>query len=161
MLVSVSVVGATDISLLVDFLNSVDEEDGTDDLADDEATAQWFAARGLAVPAAETARHVRAVLRDAADGRPDSGDRRLGVPLDVTIGADGTPLLTSDDPLGPLVVTAVRLAAVGRWSRIKLCNMETCRYAFYDASRNQSGRWCSMAVCGNRAKTRAFRARQR
>ena len=157
----VSVTGPTDISLLVDFLNTVDEEQGTDDLADDRTTATWFREHGLDVPTTDAARRVRTALRTAADGRADPAGKTLGVPLEVTVQADGTPLLTSSDPLGPIVAAAARLAIDGRWRRIKLCVMDTCRYAFYDESRNQSGRWCSMAVCGNRAKTRAFRARQR
>ncbi|HEX6579263.1 MAG TPA: CGNR zinc finger domain-containing protein, partial [Actinomycetota bacterium] len=31
---------------------------------------------------------------------------------------------------------------------------------FFDRSKNKSGKWCSMNACGNRAKVRAFRARQ-
>ena len=40
----------------------------------------------------------------------------------------------------------------GTWGRLKACAEDGCRWAFYDASRNQSGRWCSMAVCGNRPR---------
>ena len=47
------------------------------------------------------------------------------------------------------------------WSRLKLCRDDTCRWAFYDASRNRVGTWCSMGFCGNRAKTRAYRQRRR
>ena len=36
-----------------------------------------------------------------------------------------------------------------------------CRWAFYDGSKNRSGRWCDMASCGNRMKARAFRERAR
>jgi predicted RNA-binding Zn ribbon-like protein len=32
---------------------------------------------------------------------------------------------------------------------------------FYDRSKNRSGRWCVMAECGNRAKVRAYRERER
>ena len=34
-----------------------------------------------------------------------------------------------------------------------------CRWAFYDYSRNRSASWCSMQLCGNRTKTRAYRRR--
>jgi predicted RNA-binding Zn ribbon-like protein len=54
----------------------------------------------------------------------------------------------------------VVLSIQGRISRIKLCQSETCRMAFYDQSRNGSRSWCSMEICGNRAKARTFRARQ-
>jgi len=49
--------------------------------------------------------------------------------------------------------------AAGNWSRLKVCANETCQLAFYDSSRNRSGRWCSMATCGNRMKGRAYRQR--
>ena len=41
-----------------------------------------------------------------------------------------------------------------------MCGNSECRWAFYDRSRNQQGLWCEMAVCGNRLKNRAFRARK-
>jgi predicted RNA-binding Zn ribbon-like protein len=44
--------------------------------------------------------------------------------------------------------------------RVKICPADDCRWAFHDNSRNGSRQWCSMAVCGNRAKARAHRARQ-
>ena len=49
----------------------------------------------------------------------------------------------------------------GSWFRMKVCPGEHCGWAFYDHSRNQSGRWCSMAVCGGRAKARAHYRRRR
>ena len=47
----------------------------------------------------------------------------------------------------------------GTWKRLKTCANAGCGWAFYDRSRNRSGRWCSMEVCGNRTKTRAYRRR--
>jgi predicted RNA-binding Zn ribbon-like protein len=49
----------------------------------------------------------------------------------------------------------------GTWHHFKECSNPTCRSVFYDRSKNHSGRWCSMASCGNRAKVRAFRERER
>jgi predicted RNA-binding Zn ribbon-like protein len=51
--------------------------------------------------------------------------------------------------------------ADGTWSRLKACRADDCLWAFYDGSRNHSAAWCSMASCGNRAKARAYRSRQR
>ena len=51
--------------------------------------------------------------------------------------------------------------AAGSWQRIKACAAEDCQWAFYDHSRNRSRAWCTMEVCGNRAKTRAYRARRK
>jgi len=47
----------------------------------------------------------------------------------------------------------------GDWSRLKICPDDDCQWAFVDQSRNRSRRWCSMEVCGNRDKTRTYRAR--
>ena len=46
----------------------------------------------------------------------------------------------------------------GTWQRLKAC--PNCRWAFYDYSRNRSANWCSMQLCGGRAKARAYRARR-
>jgi len=58
-------------------------------------------------------------------------------------------------------VTAVALTAMldGSWKRLKVCR--NCQWAFYDTSKNRSGSWCSMQLCGNRLKTRAYRTRRR
>lgn len=151
------------VDLLVDFLNTLDEGSGEDELPTDAAAKVWFRARGLPVAGlvAADARRVRAALRAAADGgAPKPADLAL-VPLRAVPSPGGGLELASDSPLGGLVAVAVRLGMEGRWDRLKLCDMDTCRYAFYDGSRNRSGRWCDMAVCGNRAKTRAFRERHR
>jgi predicted RNA-binding Zn ribbon-like protein len=42
----------------------------------------------------------------------------------------------------------------GDWSRMKGCRQ--CEYAFYDRSKNRSGAWCDMSICGNRTKNRAY-----
>jgi predicted RNA-binding Zn ribbon-like protein len=48
----------------------------------------------------------------------------------------------------------------GTWVRLKACLDPDCGWAFYDRSRNRSGHWCEMAVCGSRHKVRAYRARR-
>lgn len=45
--------------------------------------------------------------------------------------------------------------------RLRRCASETCRWVFVDRSRAGRRRWCDMSVCGNRAKVRRHRARQR
>jgi predicted RNA-binding Zn ribbon-like protein len=52
--------------------------------------------------------------------------------------------------------------ANGTWERLKACALhDTCEWAFYDWSKNRSGTWCDMKVCGNRSKARAYRERQK
>ncbi len=48
----------------------------------------------------------------------------------------------------------------GTWTRLKACRNAACRYVFYDYSKNRSGTWCTMAICGNRLKTRKYRQRR-
>jgi predicted RNA-binding Zn ribbon-like protein len=50
--------------------------------------------------------------------------------------------------------------AGGTWGRLKACRNEACRWIFYDASKNRSGRWCDMQLCGARHKMRAYRGRK-
>ena len=62
--------------------------------------------------------------------------------------------------LSELVGIVYTAMADGTWSRLKACRADSCHWLFYDRSRNRSAVWCSMAVCGNRTKTRAYRARR-
>lgn len=76
------------------------------------------------------------------------------------------PSLTSADGLTGQAIAAVATAYLvvrsgGDWARLKVCADPTCRWAFLDTSRNRSRRWCDMADCGNRAKNRVWRERQR
>jgi predicted RNA-binding Zn ribbon-like protein len=66
-----------------------------------------------------------------------------------------------DHVLGQMLATVFRSMSDGTWERMKACGNPDCRWAFYDGSKNRSGRWCEMASCGNRMKARAFRERAR
>ena len=80
-------------------------------------------------------------------------------PLTLTV--DGRePRLGGSDALEELMGAFARLGILGELERVKICPADDCLWAFYDESRNGSRQWCSMAVCGNRAKARAHRARQ-
>jgi predicted RNA-binding Zn ribbon-like protein len=66
-----------------------------------------------------------------------------------------------DGAFGRMLASVFRAMSDGSWDRVKACGNPDCRWAFYDASKNHSGRWCDMASCGNRMKARAFRERAR
>lgn len=90
---------------------------------------------------------------------PPGLDTLLGmVPLTVRLGDGSVRLSAVDDRPAHHAVAAVLTAVVAappdEWARLKVCARDTCRWAFYDASRNRSGRWCSMAGCGNIVKMR-------
>jgi predicted RNA-binding Zn ribbon-like protein len=60
-----------------------------------------------------------------------------------------------------IVREAAALLTSGQLDRIRLCEADTCRWAFLDTSRNRTRRWCDMKICGNREKVRRFQQRQR
>lgn len=63
--------------------------------------------------------------------------------------------------IGAVLAAIVAADARGEWPRLKACQNTACQWAFYDASRNRSGRWCDMNICGARHKMRTYRQRQR
>jgi predicted RNA-binding Zn ribbon-like protein len=81
---------------------------------------------------------------------------------------DTTPLLHRDRPveriddvLLPFAESAAELLDRGNYARIRPCENPACSLWFYDRSKTNRRRWCSMSLCGNRAKVAAYRARQR
>ena len=66
-----------------------------------------------------------------------------------------------DGMLWPLAQSAAALLTSADLSRIKQCGSDECGWLFYDTSRNRSRHWCDMKDCGNIAKVRRFRQRQR
>ena len=88
------------------------------------------------------------------------------LPLRMTFDQGGYRLVSaSSTPIGQAVgqlADAIRKCSEdGSWSRLKVCARDSCRWAFYDVSRNQVRRWCSMAGCGNHVKMkRAYAARK-
>jgi predicted RNA-binding Zn ribbon-like protein len=65
-----------------------------------------------------------------------------------------------DGALARLAAVVIDAMHDGTWSRLKPCRHD-CRWLFYDHSTKRSGTWCTMSVCGNRLKARAYRRRHR
>jgi predicted RNA-binding Zn ribbon-like protein len=63
--------------------------------------------------------------------------------------------------LARIVAAMARAQGDGSWARLKVCPSEDCHVAYFDTSKNHSRAWCDMQICGNRAKTRAFRQRHK
>jgi predicted RNA-binding Zn ribbon-like protein len=85
----------------------------------------------------------------------------LAVHLHESSGPDFTSARRDLDSALALIATIVAVAQLdGRWSRLKACPGRDCGWAFYDHSRNQASGWCSMGICGQRAKARAYRRRK-
>jgi predicted RNA-binding Zn ribbon-like protein len=160
------------------FVNSVDKEHGREWWPRPADLESWLAERGLAangvdVADLERARELREAFRNllrANNVGGETGDaarvvNRMAVRGGVTLALDhrseigvevhGTGF---DGALGGIVAVAFRAMLDGSWGRLKACRQ--CGWAFYDTSKNRSGSWCSMQLCGNRTKTRAYRRRK-
>jgi predicted RNA-binding Zn ribbon-like protein len=222
-----------DLASLQAFVNTLDIEQGTDELATPSALGAWLRGAGLTEPATQDAdgsgpagrgyrrssseparsepadraspadlelavalrEALRAVLRSHVTHRTTRTSRTAGgagiegvpgmaaPPADLV--SDATALariaqslsarITADDSgavrvlpgdsgsragLARLLLIAAEAATRGTWDRLKVCSADDCQWAFYDRSPTRSGCWCSMQVCGSRAKSRAYRSRQ-
>lgn len=62
--------------------------------------------------------------------------------------------------LGKMMEIIYQAMENGTWKRLKTCPYHTCFWVFYDHSKNLSGTWCSMEICGSRVKSKAYRQRK-
>ena len=172
-----------DLRLVQEFVNTLDIELGRDDLASPDLLAAWLDRHG---PLAAGASVTEADRRHAVEVREALRALLLahnGAELDAQAAAtlnraaEATPLYVHMLPdgganlaasasgvqgaMGKLLAIVFTAMTTGTWSRLKACRDDACQWAFYDHSKNRSGAWCSMAVCGNRTKTRAYRQRAR
>lgn len=170
------------VELVLAFANSVDHELGTDDLSTTADLGTWLSARGL-LPASqsrqadagdlERALRLRdglhaALVRNHDSTTVDTDAEGLGavaaeLPLRVST-AGGAPVLEPvhagvRGALGQVLVAVMSVVADGSWGRLKICASSECAWAYFDASRNRSRAWCEWG-CGNRIKTRNYRARR-
>ena len=71
----------------------------------------------------------------------------------------GASRIRTGQALATIARDAVELFGHNVDGRIRQCAANDCGLVFYDESRTNNRRWCSMQRCGNRAKVRAFRTR--
>jgi predicted RNA-binding Zn ribbon-like protein len=169
-----------EIELVLAFVNTLNVETGVDGLSDPRALRTWLLGQGLlrggvvgrtdvdeakrlreALRALMLANNGMSVRKEAAVTLNRAARRaRLGVRFEpggtahLEPGAPGV-----DGALGRLLGVVSAAMADGSWERLKACRAADCHRAFYDHARNRSRQWCSMSVCGNRSKARAYRAR--
>jgi predicted RNA-binding Zn ribbon-like protein len=164
------------------FVNTLDIEAGTDELDSPGAIADWLRSREL-IPGPVSATpgdlsravRLREALREVLSGHVGAG-HRVDAPLaglrEITDGLAARLEIDDDgnvrtvraggavaDGLAALMLIAAEASTLGTWQRLKVCSADDCRWAFYDRSPARTGCWCSMAVCGSRAKSRSFRRR--
>ena len=147
---------------------------GEDAWADDAGFAAWMGARGFAGPGDRSgAVALREALRDLfrahnAHGDVAGAERALDAHAAPAVliphVATGALEPAAHTPAGACALAlgiVVVARADGSLARLKACPHEHCGWVFHDTSRNRSGQWCSMRVCGNRTKGAAFRERHR
>jgi predicted RNA-binding Zn ribbon-like protein len=156
------------LRLVQTFVNTVNVGSG------DEWLRAWFEDRGVKASAAGLARArvVREALREllyannlqAIRGDPWPLLRRAADAAELTIDFTEPALAARargvDGAMGAVLAASFTAMVLDTWGRLKACRNHGCRWAFYDYSKNRSASWCSMQLCGNRTKTRAYRARR-
>ncbi|MET8230789.1 CGNR zinc finger domain-containing protein [Micromonospora sp. NPDC005298] len=171
------------LALVQDLVNTLDIEAGRDTLVTVADLVAFCAAHGVPASAASAqdlavVRRLRESVRDACqahagvDVPPDTltalAELFRDAPLTVEIDSAGRcrpaprPGLTRAAALTARVGCTVLLAeADGTWPRLKACAAHGCRWVYYDHSPAGRSRWCTMSICGSRAKMRAYRDRSR
>ena len=156
------------LDLVQALVNTVDLESGADSLDTAEGRARFGIAEGGVADARELRESLRVALLAHAGHPPHRGVTPLGellvaAPLVLTVAAsDGSAALAPADPrpLRSRVAAAVAESLIaGTWTRLKACEAADCHWAYYDRSPAGRGRWCSMQVCGARAKMRRYRGK--
>ena len=171
------------LRLVQEFVNTRDIEDDVDRIGSPDGLASWLAEQGLSAGesrlrredvagAVELREGLRGLLRANAGRELDpaavAAVNRAGEHSALRMHIEPTGEASLDPAsrrgvspaLGRILATMYAAMADGTWERLKVCRAEDCEWAFYDRSKNRSGQWCEMAVCGCRNKVRAFRARQ-
>jgi predicted RNA-binding Zn ribbon-like protein len=168
---------------IVAFVNTLDVEEETDELSSPESFGRWLSQADWDMGEErvdETGlRRLRALrealrsllsannggscrdadlapLREAAAGARFQASLGSDGAIEICVEGDGAAAVESR-----LLLALERVQALGGWERLKTCPAEDCGWAFFDSTRNRSRTWCSMEVCGNRSKTRSYRARHR
>jgi predicted RNA-binding Zn ribbon-like protein len=170
------------LQLVQAFLNTWDIEQHVDELTTPARLREWLAERRLATLSLRVtrsdladARALRESLRSLAkanNGMPREADaletlNRIAraANLHLRFNKEGTlrPLPSGSGvakALGTLLTAVADAQAEGTWRRLKACRQDDCHWVFYDNSKNATGAWCSMSICGARAKMRMYRRRR-
>ena len=169
------------LALVQRFINTRLHGFGIDRLGTAAKARVWLHANGLLTPGAlldeadaARLRRAREALRALAVANRQ-GDLDRSAPAELTregwtatarvhLGDGGVTSLVpasrgADAAVATLLVIVHEAQLTGAWLRLKACR--ECTYAFFDRSKNRSAAWCSMSICGNRTKNRAYRQRRR
>jgi predicted RNA-binding Zn ribbon-like protein len=165
------------LELVRRFVNTIELPSGPDDLDSVEKARAWCLSQGLAPVRNEThlglLRDFRETLRDllfANNGegdapaawerlRPFLASTRLSLAVNPSLGLELKP--EDKGPIASLLAIVYESQLLGTWRRLRACRKSSCRFAYYDHTKNASRAWCSMATCGNQAKAQRRRQRER
>lgn len=162
--------------------NTYSFEDDEELLLDPESTRKWLLDSGLITPktTVSPAEHLqltelretlRALLESNLSGDPDGkAGATLGRiakrhPVDLKTDERGEleldlePAGTVGEVIAQMIGITWDAQSHDRFSRLKICASDECRWAFFDSSKNRGGTWCKMETCGNRINNRRYRKR--
>ncbi|MDJ0336568.1 CGNR zinc finger domain-containing protein [Salinibacterium sp. G-O1] len=158
------------------FVNTWDIESNVDQLGDLSRWRVWAATHGIGGSASADelafARHLREALRAGMLANHERAPMPHHTAVALTEAATRGQLSLRFDTTGARFVGAgsgvdgvlARVASAvasavnnASWSRLKACINDRCQWGFYDHSRSRTGQWCSMEICGNRAKQARWR----
>ncbi|MCP9490509.1 MAG: CGNR zinc finger domain-containing protein [Solirubrobacteraceae bacterium MAG38_C4-C5] len=170
------------LALVQDYVNTTKLLYRQERLASPDLLRRWLSARRLLErdhaltvddlrDAVDLRESLRGLMLANTTGRPNAQavevfNRIVGdAGLRAHLGPDARPAIepcTSGARGGfGMIASTVLLAMIdGSWQRLKACANADCQWSFYDRSPSGSGTWCEMAVCGSRAKMRAYRQRR-
>jgi predicted RNA-binding Zn ribbon-like protein len=165
------------LELVRRLVNTVELPNGPDELDSLEKARAWCLSYGLA-PVKDQAhlgmlRDFRETLRDLLFANNGEGDMpaawerlrpflartRLSLAVNPDRGLDLNP--EDKGPIASLLAVVYESQLLGTWLRLRACRKHSCRFAYYDHTKNASRAWCSMATCGNQAKAQRRRQRER
>ncbi|HEV3274872.1 MAG TPA: CGNR zinc finger domain-containing protein [Candidatus Dormibacteraeota bacterium] len=168
------------LAIVQKFINSTEMPDGVDELRTAQLASGWLRDTiGVDLTVSEKDRKrliaTREAMRDLLEAHTGENvdpavavrlERLLGrAPLRPVLSADGATLTVNcrgiDSFLGMLSTAIVEATLLGTWPRLKVCRSDSCRWAYFDHSKNGRSCWCSMRSCGSREKARTYRVRQR
>ena len=171
-----------DLRLIQAFVNTRNLAAGTDELDGAVALGAWLARWGLLLEGTPISAQILGRARDVREGlrallmlhNRATADRKALARLNLALASTALRARFTDEgsahlePTGhgwdSVVARLVEMVLLAMkndtWARLKVCRNEECLRAFYDSSKNRSGKWCSMRRCGNQINARAYRRRQ-
>jgi predicted RNA-binding Zn ribbon-like protein len=151
--------------LLRDFVNTYDVQYDIDEFGAPSDLSGWLTDHGLGAPGIRAEEADLGVAVALREGLREAMSEELLTALPLRLSLEGPALVPlhggARGALAGIAAAVMAGTADGTWERLKVCRAADCRWAFLDTSKNRSRTWCSMRMCGNRTKTRAYRARRR